>query len=82
MNIFANVVSCCLLAAEVEQAVSEMQRDGGCILSITAAVSRNRDGMFADILSFVHRPAHNRADQTCLEQKLFYVCCSCGTIFQ
>lgn len=38
-----------LLAATIEQAVSEVQRDGSCILSVPTADIGNGDGMLVEI---------------------------------
>lgn len=66
VNVFANVGFHLSLAATVEQAVSEMQRDGSGLLPVAAAVSGNGDGMSFSLEMFLlfSCPARDRADQT------------------
>ena len=84
VSVFANVGFHLPLAATVEQAVSEMQRDGSGVLPVAAAVRGNGDGMSFSSRCFFCSPALlvTGLIRPSLEQKLFYVCCSCGTIFQ
>ena len=63
-----------LTAAEIEQEVSALQRNRGGLLPVPAAVSGDRHGK----LFLYHMGIRGSLNHP---QRLFFVCCSCGTIF-